>query len=87
MAKRISASASVVVTLRIKSGSSWGPECSLTGVSRADLDWAERSMSQIHQQAKEDVQRKLELMAEAVKGTDIMIVKWDYSETISTEGK
>ena len=72
MAKRISASASVVVTLRIKSGSSWGPEC---------------SMSQIHQQAKEDVQRKLELMAEAVKGTDIRIVKWNDIETISTEGK
>ena len=72
MAKRISASASVVVTLRIKSGSSWGPEC---------------SMSQSHQQAKEDVQRKLELMAEAVKGTDIRIVKWNDIETISTEGK
>ena len=72
MAKRISASASVVVTLRIKSGSSWGQEC---------------SMEQIHKQAKEDVQRKLELMAEAVKGTDIRIVKWDDIETISTEGK
>lgn len=72
MAKRISASASVVVTLRIASGSCWGPEC---------------SMEQIHQQAKEDVQRKLELMAEAVKGTDIRIVKWDDISTISTEGK
>lgn len=72
MAKRISASASVVVTLKIKADSRWGPEC---------------SMEQIHNQAKEDVQRKLELMAEAVKGTDIRIVKWDDILTISTEGK
>ena len=72
MAKRISASASVVVTLRIKADSRWGPEC---------------SMDQIHQQAKEDVRHKLNRMAEAVKGTDIMIVKWDDIETISTEGR
>lgn len=72
MAKRISASASVVVTLRIKSGSSWGQEC---------------SMEQIHKQAKESVRNTLERMAEAVKGTEIQIVKWDDIETISTEGK
>ncbi len=72
MAKRISASASVVVTLRIKADSRWGPEC---------------SMEQIHKQAKESVRHTLERMAEAVKGTDIMIVKWDDIETISTEGK
>ena len=72
MAKRISASASVVVTLRIKADSRWGPEC---------------SMDQIHRQAKESVLHKLERMAEAVKGTDIKIVKWDDIETISTEGK
>lgn len=72
MAKRISASASVVVTLRIKADSCWGPEC---------------SMDQIHRQAKESVQHKLERMAEALKGTDIKIVKWDDIETISTEGK
>jgi len=44
-------------------------------------------MDQIHRQAKESVLHKLERMAEAVKGTDIRIVKWDDIETISTEGK
>jgi len=72
MSKRISASASVVVTLRIKSDSCWGPEC---------------SMDQIHKQAKEDVRNKLERMAEAVRGSDIKIVRWDDIETVSTESK
>jgi len=72
MAKRISASASVVVTLRIKADGIWGSEL---------------SMEKIHQQAKESVLHKLERMAEAVKGTDIRIVKWEDIETISTEGK
>lgn len=72
MSKQISASASVVVTLRIKSDSRWGPEC---------------SMDQIHKQAKDDVRHKLERMAEAVRGSDIKIVRWDDIETVSTESK
>lgn len=70
MAKLISASASVVVTLKIKADSRWGPEC---------------SMDQIHQQAKDSVNEKLFRMSQAVKGTDIKIVKWDDIKTVSTE--
>lgn len=44
-------------------------------------------MDQIHKQAKEDVRNKLERMAEAVRGSDIKIVRWDDIETVSTESK
>lgn len=72
MSKRVVASAEVVVTLRISADGRWGPECSL---------------DQIHKQAKEDVRNKLERMAEAVRGSDIKIVRWDNIETVSTESK
>jgi hypothetical protein len=72
MSKRVVASAEVVVTLRISADGRWGPECSL---------------DQIHKQAKEDVRNKLERMAEAVRGSDIKIVRWDDIETVSTESK
>lgn len=72
MSKRVVASAEVVVTLRISADGRWDPECSL---------------DQIHRQAKEDVRNKLERMAEAVRGSDIKIVRWDDIETVSTESK
>ena len=69
---KISASAEVIVTLRISADGRWGPECSL---------------DQIHKQAKDSVNEKLFRMAQAVKGTDIKIVKWDDIKTVSTEAK
>jgi len=69
---RISASAEVVVTLKIAADGRWGPEC---------------SMEQIHSQAKDNVLGKLGKMAEAVKGTDIKIIRWDDIKTVSTEAK
>jgi len=68
----ISASAEVVVTLKIAADGRWGPEC---------------SMEQIHNQAKESVLHKLNKMAEAVKGTDVKIIRWDDIKTISTEAR
>jgi hypothetical protein len=70
MSKRVVASAEVVVTLKIAADGLWGPECSL---------------DQIHRQAKDSVNEKLFRMAQAVKGTDIKIVKWDDIKTVSTE--
>jgi len=69
---KISASAEVVVTLKIAADGRWGPEC---------------SMEQIHKQAKDSVLGKLGKMAEAVKGTDIKIIRWDDIKTVSTEAK
>jgi len=69
---KISASAEVVVTIKIGADGRWGPEC---------------SMEQIHSQAKENVLGKLGKMAEAVKGTDIKIIRWDDIKTVSTEAK
>jgi len=69
---KISASAEVVVTIKIAADGRWGPECSL---------------DQIHRQAKDSVNEKLFRMAQAVKGTDIKIVKWDDIKTVSTEAK
>jgi hypothetical protein len=70
MSKRVVASAEVVVTLRISADGRWGAECSL---------------DQIHKQAKDSVNEKLFRMSQAVKGTDIKIVKWDDIKTVSTE--
>jgi hypothetical protein len=69
---KISASAEVVVTLKIAADGRWGPEC---------------SMEQIHSQAKDNVLGKLGKMAEAVKGTDIKIIRWDDIKTMSTEAR
>jgi hypothetical protein len=44
-------------------------------------------MEQIHKQAKDSVLGKLGKMAEAVKGTDIKIIRWDDIKTVSTEAK
>lgn len=68
----ISASAEVIVTLRISADGRWGPEC---------------SMEQIHRQAKESVLHKLNQMANAVKGTDLKVIRWEDIKTVSTESK
>lgn len=47
----------------------------------------EYSLGQIHNQAKESVLHKLNQMADAVKGTDIKIIRWDDIKTVSTEAK